>query len=162
MDALIDTMEGVENARWQDEEQMHLTLRFAGNVSERVAEDLALGLARVEVRPFALTVSGAGHFERKGLVHSIWAGVEPAEELLALQRRVDRVCQALGLESDHKRYTPHLTLARFSRHSMDIPAWLARHAALAIAPFQVEGFALYESHLSDAPARYEELARFGV
>lgn len=160
MDALIDTMEGVENARWQDEEQLHLTLAFLGDVEERDVGDVVAALGAAEFRPFALTLSGTGHFERKGMVHSVWAGVEPQAELLALQKRVERACRPLAPDMPSRKFAPHITLARFSRHSADIPAWLAQHAALRIGPFAVERFALIESHLSHGPVRYEELAHF--
>ncbi|TIX50395.1 RNA 2',3'-cyclic phosphodiesterase [Alteraurantiacibacter aquimixticola] len=160
MDALIDTMEAVENARWQDEEQLHVTLTFMGDVAEAALGDVVDALSRVSFDPFELTIAGVRHFERKGLVHSIWAGIEPSPELVALQRQVDRACRALGLDIETRKYLPHITLARFSRHSADIPAWLAQHAKLRCGPFTVEDFALFESHLSSGPAHYEEVARF--
>lgn len=161
IDALIDTMEAVENARWQDEEQLHLTLAFLGDLAERDIGDIVSALARVDISPFTLTIAGTGHFERKGLVHSVWAGVEPERELSALQKRVATACRTLAPDMPGRKFTPHITLARFSRHSADIPAWLARHAGLRLAPFSVTGFDLFESHLSHGPARYEVLAHFG-
>ena len=160
MDALIDTMEAVENARWQDEEQLHVTLSFLGEVQERAVGDVVDVLSRIAFAPFDLTIAGTSHFERKGRVHSIWAGIERSEPLMALQKQVDRACRSLGLDIERRKYLPHVTLARFSRPSPDIPAWLARHAKLRCDPFTVDQFALFESHLSSGPAQYEELARF--
>ncbi len=160
IDALIDTMEAVENARWQDEEQLHLTLAFLGDVAERDVGDVAAALASVEFAPFPLTISGTGHFERKGLVHSIWAGVEEQPSLTGLQKRVATACRPVAPQMEARRYVPHITIARFSRHSADIPAWLALNAPLRLDPFMVESFSLFESHLSHGPARYEELERF--
>ena len=160
MDALIDTMEAVENARWQDEEQLHLTLAFLGDIEERDVDLVAAALSAIHFAPFPLAVSGVGHFQRKGLVHSIWAGIEPCESLFALQSRAARASRPLAPDMPSRKFTPHITLARFSRHCVDIPAWLARNAALRLPQFEVESFALFESHLSQGPARYEELARF--
>jgi RNA 2',3'-cyclic 3'-phosphodiesterase len=160
IDALFDTMEAVENARWQDEEQLHITLAFLGDVPETAIDDLAVSLARVDFAPFDLTIAGTGHFERKGRIHALWAGIEPSPALLDLQRRVSEACERAGLTPERRRYHPHVTLARFSRPSPDIAAWLARHGTLRLSPFAVNRFGLYESHLSHDPAHYEELALF--
>ena len=53
-DALLDATEGVERARWQDEDQLHLTLRFVGEVDAPIANDLAAALGQVDAAPFDL------------------------------------------------------------------------------------------------------------
>ena len=73
-DALIDTMEALDGARWVDEENLHLTLRFVGEVGAHTARDLADSLARVSFRPFEVDLAGVGHFVRKGAAQAIWAG----------------------------------------------------------------------------------------
>ena len=95
-DALIDTMEGIDGARWQFDEQLHLTLRFAGEVDARTADDLANALSQVSMEPFALAIRGVGTFDKKGRVTSLWAGVAPCEPLAILQRRIERACQRGG------------------------------------------------------------------
>ena len=69
---LIDTMEGVEGARWQYDEQLHLTLRFVGEVDARTADDLVGALSQVRAELFTLALRGVGSFERKGRVTSLW------------------------------------------------------------------------------------------
>jgi len=161
IDRLIDTMEGIENARWQDEEQLHLTLAFAGEVEHGEAEDLVAALAAVRFDRFDLAISGVGHFEHRGRVTAIWARVAESEALGALQRRVARACESVGIELEHRRFTPHVTLARFSRPAPEVPDWLARHARLHCAQFTVDHFALLSSRLSHSGSIYEEIARFG-
>ena len=95
-DTLIDTMDAVEGARWQDEDQLHLTLRFVGEVDPPVAEDLAAALGQVAAPPFTLVVAGAGHFARKGRPTALWAGIAPSPALVALQHKVERACQRVG------------------------------------------------------------------
>lgn len=160
IDLLIDTMEGIESARWQDEEQLHLTLAFMGEVDDHAAQDLAAALAGVAFPPFALAVAGVGHFEHKGRVKAVWAGLSASEALDALRRRIVRACQSGGLEPDHRRFAPHITLARFSHPAPEVPPWLGRHARLHSEPFMVSSFSLFRSHLTCAGASYEELARF--
>ena len=107
-DPLIDTMEGVEGARWQADEQLHLTLRFVGEVDRAQANDLASALEAVRAPRFALDLRSVGTFERKGRVGSLWAGVEESEPLNILQRRVERACRAAGLEPVTRKFVPQL------------------------------------------------------
>ncbi|HEX7743215.1 MAG TPA: RNA 2',3'-cyclic phosphodiesterase, partial [Sphingobium sp.] len=81
---LLALMGGIADARWQDDTQLHLTLRFVGEVDGRRAEDLADGLSTVRFNPFTIALSGLGRFERKGHVNALWAGVQPRDGLLQL------------------------------------------------------------------------------
>ncbi|WP_374405157.1 RNA 2',3'-cyclic phosphodiesterase [Pelagerythrobacter sp.] len=159
-DMLIDTMDGVAGARWQDDDQLHLTLRFAGEIEGPQAEDLADALARVAGGPFDLALRGVGYFEKKGLAHTLWAGVEASEPLAVLQRRVERACRAAGLAAETRKFAAHITLARLNRASGPIGGWLARHALLASKPWRVEAFALYSSRLTPAGSQYDALVRY--
>ena len=84
-DALIDLMEGVDDARWQDDDQLHLTLRYIGEVDTHLAEDLAARLHAVDLPVVDLAISGTGIFEKKGRAHTLWAGIEKSDELRRLQ-----------------------------------------------------------------------------
>src|SRR5204863_4101388 len=80
---LIDLMEGVPSMRWQDDGQLHLTLRFVGEVERPMAEDLAAALGRIRADCFELSLSDVGKFE-KHRHGTLWAGVQPREQLKAL------------------------------------------------------------------------------
>ena len=82
-DLLIDAMDDSPDFRWQDEEQLHLTLRFIGEVDRHVASDVAEGLARIRSRSFDARITGLGRFEQRS-AGALWAGVEPKEPLAAL------------------------------------------------------------------------------
>ena len=125
-DPLIDTMEGVEGARWQADEQLHLTLRFVGEVDRAQANDLASALEAVRAPRFALDLRSVGTFERKGRVGSLWAGVEESEPLNILQRRVERACRAAGLEPVTRKFVPHVTIARVNSSTGPIGGWRCR------------------------------------
>jgi 2'-5' RNA ligase len=74
-EALLDAMGGIERAHWQDDEQLHLTLAFAGQADGRQAQDLSEALADVQSADFKAEVAGVGHFERKGTPTAVWARV---------------------------------------------------------------------------------------
>ena len=158
-DALIDTMEALDGARWQDDEQLHLTLRFVGEVEPPLAEDLADSLARLKAGPFTVDLAGVGHFARKGVPQAIWARALPSPELLALRTNVERACLAAGLPPERRAFLPHVTIARLNRGTAPIGDWLARHGTLR-ASWHAEAFSLFESHLGHAGASYEEIVRY--
>src|SRR5207248_10306559 len=90
-DLLIDAMDDSANFRWQAEEQLHLTLRFVGEVDRPVADDLAGALGGVRAGSFQARISGVGRFEQRNS-GALWAGVEPREPLAAPAAKVERVC----------------------------------------------------------------------
>src|ERR671913_118115 len=94
---LLDLMEGVPDLRWQQDEQLHLTLRFIGEVERPIANDIAAELVRVHLDRFALSLEGVGQFE-KHRHGALWAGVRPKEQLKALNAKIERACQSVGLE----------------------------------------------------------------
>jgi 2'-5' RNA ligase len=154
-DVLIDSMEGDEDARWQDEDALHLTLRFIGEVETPAANDLTGQLARIDWPAFELRVAGVGTFERKGSPHAIWARVAHSEPLEGLRQKVERACELAGLGRETRRFTPHITLARLNRSARPIGGWMAAHGDLAAGPWMAEDFVLYESHLGHTGAHYE-------
>lgn len=157
---LLATMDGVEQARWQSDDQLHLTLRFVGEVNGWMADELTDALAGVRVAPFALTVRGAGHFEKKGRSTALWAAIAPSEALTLLQRRIERACRSAGLPPETRRFVPHVTLARLAGNTVGAGDWLARHGDLSAPDWPVSGFILYESTLGKAGADYTLIAKY--
>ena len=155
-------MDDSADFRWQHDEQLHLTLRFVGEVERPVADDLADALGRVRAEPFQLRIAGVGRFEQRSS-GALWAGVEPKAPVAALAAKVERVCQEVGLEPERRAFHPHITLARWKgRRSREVADYLDRRRALASAPFDVTEFTLFESQLSRHGAHYEEVASYPV
>lgn len=162
-DALADIQDGVPGARWQDDEQLHLTLRFLGSVDRPVAEDVAAALAGVHAPAPAVALAGVGRFEQRGRTEALWAGLAPHDALAALHRKVDQALVRAGLAPETRAYLPHVTLARLPRGAgaePEVAAWLQRNAALSSTPFVLPHLILYESHLGRAGATYEPVARW--
>jgi len=159
---LLDLMEGLEGARWQDDEHLHLTLRFIGEVERPLANELADALRHIVAPRFPLEITGVGHFERKGRPHAVWAALAPSEGLQLLRQRVERACVSVGLERETRRFSPHITLARLGHGSGPIGPWLAANGAFHLEAWEVEAFSLYESHLSHNGALYEEVVSYAL
>jgi 2'-5' RNA ligase len=159
-DLLIDAMDDSADFRWQDDEQLHLTLRFVGEVERPLAEDLAAALARVRGEPFELHVAGVGRFEQRN-GGALWAAVEPKAPVAALAAKIERTCQQVGLEPERRAFHPHITLARWKgRQSREVAAFLERARGLSSEPFAVDAFILFESRLSRHGAHYEQVASY--
>jgi RNA 2',3'-cyclic 3'-phosphodiesterase len=160
-DQLLDLMQGVPGLRWQEEDQLHLTLRFIGEVERPVAEDLAAELERIRFDAFDIALDGVGRFDRR---HggALWAGLTPKDQLKALAQKVERACQAAGLTPERRAFHPHITLARWNRATPNLEAFVEQHGSLKCDPWQVEEFILYESHLGRDGAHYEEILRVAL
>lgn len=139
---------GLPGARWIDQENYHLTLRFIGDVEGHVADEVAMALDRVRRASFMLTLSGVGAFgSRKP--HAVYAGVLPSPDLNALQGEIDRICQRLGLPADQRKFTPHVTLARLRNAGPgEVAAYLSARGNFAAMPFKVTRFLLMSSRNS--------------
>jgi 2'-5' RNA ligase len=159
-DLLIDAMDDSADFRWQEDAQLHLTLRFVGEVDRPLAEDLASALARVRAPPFELRINGVGRFDQRNS-GALCAGVEPKAPVAALAAKVERACQSAGLEPERRAFHPHITLARWKgRRTREVHAFLEHTRGLASEPFAVDRFILFESRLSRHGAHYEEVATY--
>ena len=161
-DQLLALGGGIPGARWQDEEQLHITLRFIGDVDERAAEDAALALSAVHWPPVEIAVEGVGTFDKRGRIHTVWAGIRPREALSGLHRKIDQALVRAGQEPERRAYLPHITLARLNRGAGTTDRFLEAHAGLASTPFAVEHFLLFESSLGGEGAVYEVVERYSL
>lgn len=159
-DRLVDRMDDSPVLRWIPDDNLHLTLRFVGEVERPVAEDLAAALAQVRFEPFDVTVRGVGQFDRRA-GGAIWVGIEPRTEIAALAASVDRACQRAGQEPEQRAFHPHITVARYRRAESEAARdFVRRNTALEAGTFRVDEFRLYESRLSRHGALYDEVAAY--
>ena len=157
---LLAAMGGIDGARWQDDDQLHLTLVFVGEASAAQTVHLIEALEEVESPPFSVEIAGIGHAERRGVPSAVWAHVPLSAELAQLQRRVERACRRAGLSPEKRNFRPHVTLARLPRSAGPAGEWMARHGTLRAGPWEVTGFVLYESHLGPGGASYEPVVEY--
>lgn len=153
-------MGGIVGARWQDDAQLHLTLRFIGEVDRHQAEDVAAALGAVHHPRFTLALAGLGQFDRNGRIDSLWAGVTPHDAVTALHNKVDQALLRIGIAPDTRAFLPHITIARFSRKSAPKTATLGNAIGLSSEPQEMTAFCLYESRLGGEGATYDIVARY--
>lgn len=159
-DALRGMASGVPGARWQNDEQLHCTLRFIGEVDHHRAEDAAAVLGNIRHAPFDLRLGRYGTFDRDGRIDTLWVGVTPGDDIRALHHKVDRALGTIGVAPDSRAYLPHITLARFARGAGVSPDVVCDLPPLPALAFRVEDMRLYESQLGSSGATYEAIARY--
>ncbi len=161
-DLLIDVMDEAPTLGWVGDDNLHLTLRFIGEVERPVANQIADALAQIRFRIFDLRISGVGRFDRRS-GGALWAGVDPRQPVAELAAKVDRACVSAGLEPERRAFHPHITLARYKRSDGESARLFEqKRSDLASPPFAVDSFILYESQLSRHGAHYEEVAAYAL
>lgn len=131
--------------RWTEPDNLHLTLRFVGDLDKPQAREFSDRLATIDVGAFELRLAGLGAFGGNE-PRSIWAGVEASEPLEALARANDRAARLAGLPPDGRQFKPHVTLARIKYASADeVARVLQRIGAFCSRPFFVARFVLFSA-----------------
>ena len=152
---------GLPEASWIAPENLHMTLHFIGDVDEGVAEDIDAALQGIEAASFDLTIKGIGCFESRNKVRAVWAGVAAEPDLRHLHAKVAQALILAGQEPEHRKFRPHVTLARLKRvPATAVAGYLEAQADLLLPPYSVDHFTLFRSHLGHAGAAYEALARY--
>ena len=100
--------------RWVAQQNIHLTLKFLGDVSNTNLELLAEGLRGEAVQhpAFSLTVGGLGAFPNARRARVVWIGLEAPPGLASLQHGVEGVAARLGYPLEERPFSPHLTIGR--------------------------------------------------
>lgn len=151
---------GIPKARWVDPGNLHLTLRFIGEIAEDVAADIDEALARLRARRFALQLSGTGVFggDRP---RNLWVGVERSAELAGLRDKIEQALTRAGLAPEPRKFSPHVTLARLQNPPLDkVAEFLAAHAGFRAEPLAVAAFSLIASYPTKAGSVYEDQAEY--
>src|SRR5262245_4784831 len=144
----------LSGAKWIEPENMHITLRFAGDLDGRTADEFAQTLAGVCATPLPVMIAGVGAFGGRD-PRVLWAGVETSEGLNALYRANDRAARAAGLEPVERNFRPHVTLARLrgARHQL-VARFLTENGSLRHAPFLATRFVLLSARSGSGGAPY--------
>ena len=148
-------------ARRVPAEQIHLTLRFIGEVEEKTFIAVTSALATVEALPFTLALRGIGHFPPGRHPRVLWVGMAESEPLLALQQHVELALIEAGIAPEERRFFPHITIARLKETpSGPVLALEGKYRDFAGDPFPVTAFHLYSSTLGRDGAFHRKEASY--
>lgn len=145
---------GIPQAHWSPEDNLHLTLRFIGEVAEPDADALHDQLARITAPAFTLTLAGCGAFSSGHRARTLWIGVEPHPSLLLLHDKIESAALRAGQPPESRKYQPHITLARLRDPSPErVSEFIAGHN-LWRESLPIDRFVLFSSHLGHGDPLY--------
>jgi RNA 2',3'-cyclic 3'-phosphodiesterase len=151
------------DVKWVEPHNLHLTLKFLGEVHEREIVEVCRAVQRgaEQVEPFELEVRGAGAFPTSARPRTVWLGAgEGAEQMVTLHDRVETPLAELGYREEHRRFEPHLTIGRVRGGGSGIAElgkFLQQHAQFAAGLMTVGKVTVFSSTLTPAGPIYEVL-----
>ena len=149
---------GLPGARWVPARNLHLTLRFMGELDEAEATELHEQLRLVSQASFTLSLAGIGVFGDRHRAHTLWQGVDKSEELIRLAARVELAAIKAGQKPEPRKFAPHITLARIKETApARIQEFLAAAPPHRVETVPVEEFLLYRSTLGRHGPEYDVL-----
>jgi 2'-5' RNA ligase len=143
-----------------ERENIHLTLKFLGNVSAAKLEEVKSALAQVTFPPFSLEIKGAGAFPNLKRMNVVWVGIgEGWSQVELIYEQTERILHQLGFSRETRPFSPHITVARVKsgRKRDEIAAFLGHLTDESFGTFNVESFRLKESVLSPSGPKYSTL-----
>lgn len=147
--------------RWIPAENVHLTLKFLGDVSVTNVERLAEIIRRVALghECFEMSIGSLGVFPNLRRPRVIWLGVEAPHVLHTIQRSLDHETNRLGYETKDQNFSPHLTIARVSRGAdyreiKEISEFLEAETVGFLGAARVGAINLFRSDLKPTGAEY--------
>lgn len=145
-------------ASWSRVENIHLTLKFFGNVEVKRIEKISVAAQRAvkEFSALRISVGGTGVFPRASRPQVLWIGVnDPSGQLSVLQQKFEEECAAEGFPKEDRAYKPHLTIARL-RKPEGVRDLAEAHLQMKFEPIDVElkELVVFRSELSPKGSKY--------
>ncbi|MDA8430017.1 MAG: RNA 2',3'-cyclic phosphodiesterase [Geobacteraceae bacterium] len=158
LNALRSEIAGVH---WLPPEQLHLTLLFLGDIAADQLEQLSHCLLLVKAAPFRLRVTSTGCFPNPRSPRVLWVGLQRQTALERLAAQVRSAATSCGIVPEKRPFSPHITMARIKRpEPCDISSYLNQCLHKKIPEFNVQGFVLCHSTLTQQGAVHQPLSLF--
>ena len=157
---LLALQRPVKGAKWQNCNQLHLTLAFLGKVDDERVPELCQAAARVKSPAFELEAKGLNTFGRAESPRNLWAGVSGDTPLMQLQRRLVKQLAEEGFGPDRSGFQPHITLARFRKQAGSVAPLVDDHGDDHFGLMPVTEFVLFESTPVHSGSVYTVIERF--
>ena len=149
--------------RWVRPENLHVTLKFIGEVSPTKLDGIRSALSAMRSdAPIDLNFHGLGFFPNEQYPRVLWSGINASANLTSLAGDIDGTLESQGIARERRAFTPHLTLARIEPPGLHekLHANIQQNRAREFGSFQTREFHLIESKLKPSGAEYTTLASF--
>ena len=156
----LSDLRRVRGIRTSPPEQIHITLRFIGDVDESKVDEIEDCVCRAAegVGPFEVVVSGAGAFPRRDRPSVVWIGASPQKEMASLADAIGRNLRAAGIGFDTKPFKSHITVGR-CREPVDLSDFFSRYESVEFARFICGEVLVMRSVLGPLGAKHSVLRR---
>lgn len=152
--------------RWLPVENIHLTLKFLGDIDAgklRNLSDEMITLARHQP-PFSLTIGGVGAFPSTRRPRVVWVGIQAPPKLAELAQQMEQLGLKFGIEPEGRPFSPHLTIGRVQQHAVleelqALTKCLTTIKVGELGKLSVESICLFRSDLRSSGAIYTLLSR---
>jgi 2'-5' RNA ligase len=150
-----------DSARWVSADSIHITLKFLGEVPEKLVDDIDTALAGLSWKPFTVTVRGVGFFPGNRSPRVFWAGME-APTMQDLAEELDSRMERLGFDKEKRAFRPHITLARARDTRIDsaLVTGASPYEEHAFGSFTADRIFLFKSTLRSSGSVYEKLKEY--
>lgn len=160
---MLDLRQPIDGMQWQSKEQMHLTLKFVGEVDETTAGELQEELGKVDHPEFSMTIAGVGYFPEGKHPKVVWAGIKENANLRNLHQKVEDRCENMGIIPENRPFRPHITIGRTKNTSKRaVTSFINQHKTFTLRDIPVSEFVLYESKLHPDGARHHRLQTYSL
>ncbi|MCK5287205.1 MAG: RNA 2',3'-cyclic phosphodiesterase [Thermodesulfovibrionia bacterium] len=154
------------DVRWLKPDNIHLTLKFLGNIKEEIAGKISGIIEAIcsHYDSFDLTVKGLGIFPNRKSPRVLWVGIEGNNILSTLQKEVDEGMSSIGLENEKSEFTAHLTLGRIrsSRGKEALLDAINQRKNDNFGSITVKSLSLIKSDLSPTGATYTKISEVSL
>jgi 2'-5' RNA ligase len=164
LSAMVEKLRAIsKEPRWGRPENLHVTLKFLGEVPETKLDALRTALEQIRSeQPVTLEFRGVGFFPNEKHPRVFWAGIEASTNLMRLAGDIEGALEKLGIPREQRLFSPHLTLARFERPGVPekLRSAIAEGTQREFGTLRTNEFHLIQSKLKPTGAEYTTLASF--
>ncbi len=148
-----------EGVKAVESNNIHLTLKFLGDIPEDRIDGIKERLGVVKFSSFNCAVSGVGVFPSPDYIRVVWAGLK-CDEMPKLAAEIEKALEGIG-KKESRPFSSHVTIARVKR-KMDAKEFLEKHSGEEFGEFTVSEFVLMQSELSREGPKYTPLKKFAL
>jgi RNA 2',3'-cyclic 3'-phosphodiesterase len=161
-DDLANICFGIPGAKWVPKDQMHLTVRFIGDISEQGYHAVASALSDVVASSFSIDIKSVGYFPPHNNPKLLWVGIEKNGPIMDLRKAVEACLRQADVEPEERKFAAHITLARLGPNTpiRAIADFLSAHGLFKIGSIAVKEFYLYSSVLTPSGAVHRKEATY--
>jgi len=145
---LLELKLNIPGTKWTPEDQLHITLKFIGEVDNLSFKVIKDSLSEIKMGQFPLGFKGVGSFSTGKSPKILWAGLTDNSLLKQLRNKIESTLNECGIKREGRKFSPHVTLARLRNPNLhNITEFLSTRADFRSESFIVEEFRLYSSKL---------------